>query len=113
MAIFTRMGWVQRQFHKEAGRLAADEFHEKIQRTCMLLIIVTFLAGATWGPTVSTQIMPSAQACTTAMTATAHAIQAAAKSNVIGGAIIENDDAVGLKIIAGVNRRIVSVIKCI
>ena len=79
----------------------------------MLLIIVTFLAGAAWGPVVSTQALPSTLTCTAAMNATARTIQAAAKSNVIGGAIIENDDAVGLKIIAGVNRRIVSVIKCI
>lgn len=79
----------------------------------MLLIIVTFLAGATWGPVVSTQALPSTSTCTAAMNATAHAIQAAAKSNVIGGAIIENDDAGGLKIIAGANRRIISITKCI
>lgn len=78
----------------------------------MLLIVVTFLAGATWGPMVSTQMMPSASACTAAMTATAHAIQATAKSNIIGGAIIENDGAGELKIISGVNQRINTVITC-
>lgn len=84
----------------------------KKQRTYMLLIIVTFLSGATWGPTVSTQIMPSASACAAAMTATAHAIHNAAKSNVIGEVIIESDDSSGLMIIAGVNQRIMASIKC-
>ena len=78
----------------------------------MLLIVVTFLSGSTWGPVVSMQAMPNVGACMAAMTATAQAIQGSAKSNVNGQVIIENDDAGGLKIIAGVNQRVLSIIKC-
>lgn len=78
----------------------------------MILIVVTFLAGTTWGPTVTTQAMPNAGVCTAAMHATVHAIQRGAKSNTNGPVIIENDDAGGLIIIAGINRRIISIAKC-
>lgn len=49
----------------------------------MLLIVVTFLAGATWGPQVSMQAMPNPAACMAAMKAVAQTIEESAKSNVI------------------------------
>jgi hypothetical protein len=78
----------------------------------MLLITVTFLAGATWGPTVSTQSMPSLESCRVAMVSVAQSINEAAKSNTNGPVGIENYDDGGLKIIAGVNQRVLSIIKC-
>ena len=48
----------------------------------MLLIVVTFLAGTTWGPTVATQALSSATACTTSMNDVAQAIKDTAKSNI-------------------------------
>ena len=78
----------------------------------MLLIVVTFLAGATWGPQVSMQAMPNAAACTSSMIAVAQAIMDTAKSNINGEVLIQNDDAGGLKIITGVNQRIMASLAC-
>ena len=80
--------------------------------TSSLLIIVTFMAGSTWGPQVETQLFPNAGTCSAAMNSVAETILGAAKSNVNGEVIIGKDDAGGLKIIAGVNQRIMSIIKC-
>ena len=78
----------------------------------MLLIVVTFLAGTTWGPAVATQALPSAAACTTSMNSVAQTILVTAKSNVNGEVIIQHDDVGGLKIIAGVNQRIMASLAC-
>lgn len=78
----------------------------------MLLIVVTFLAGATWGPQVSMQAMPNAAACTAAMNAVAQTIGATAKSNVNSEVLIQNDDTKGLKITSGVNQRIMASLAC-
>lgn len=80
--------------------------------TSSLLIIVTFLAGNAWGPLVTTQPFQNKEDCTTAMHAIAETILGAAKSNVNGKVIIGRDDASGLKIIAGVNQRVMASIKC-
>ena len=71
----------------------------------MLLIVVTFLTGATWGPQVSIQTMPNEAACTAAMNAVAKTILDTEKSNVNAEVIIQRDGAGGLKIITGVNHR--------
>lgn len=78
----------------------------------MLLIIVTFLAGTTWGPAVATQALPGAAACTTSMNAVAQTILVTSKSNVNGEVLIENDGAGGLKIITGVNKRVMASLAC-
>ena len=78
----------------------------------MLLIVVTFMAGATWGPTVATQALSSAAACTTSMNAVAQAIKDTEKSNINGEVLIQNDGAGGLKIITGVNQRIMASLAC-
>lgn len=61
---------------------------------------------------VSMQQLPTSEACAIVMKTAAEAIHGAAQTNVNGNVIIENDNAGGLIIIAGVNRRIMAVIKC-
>ena len=78
----------------------------------MLLIVVTFLSGPTWGPQVSMQAMPNAAACLAAMNVVAQTIVDTAKSNVNAEVIIQHDDVGGLKIIAGVNQRIMASLAC-
>lgn len=78
----------------------------------MLLIVVTFLAGTTWGPQISLQAMPNESACTAAMNAVAQTIETTAKSNVNTELVIQNDGIKGLKIISGVNRRIMASLTC-
>ena len=77
-----------------------------------ILIIVTFLAGNSWGPQVTTQSFSNKESCATTMHAVADNILGAAKSNITGQVVIENDNAGGLKIISGVNKRVMSIIKC-
>ncbi|ABM39717.1 hypothetical protein [Polaromonas naphthalenivorans] len=78
----------------------------------MLLIVVTFLAGATWGPQVSMQAMPNPVACMAAMNAVAQTIGASAKSNLNTELLIQNDGTKGLKITSGVNQRIMASLAC-
>lgn len=78
----------------------------------MLLIVVTFLAGATWGPQVSIQTMPNPAACTAAMNAVAQTIGATAKSNINGKVLIQSDGTKGLQIISGINQRIMASLAC-
>ena len=80
--------------------------------TPMLLIVVTFLAGTTWGPTVATQALSSAASCTTSMNAVAQTILVTAKSNVNGKVLIENDGAGGLQITTGISQRIIASLAC-
>ena len=77
-----------------------------------LLIIVTFLAGSAWGPQISTQSFSTHQACETAMNAIAEIVLTAAKTNVNGEVLIEKDNANGLKIAAGVHRRLITALSC-
>ena len=62
----------------------------------MLLIVVTFLEGATWGLRVSIQKLPNASACIAAMNVAAQTIENAAKSNINVEVIIQNDYTGGL-----------------
>lgn len=78
----------------------------------MLLIVVTFFAGATWGPQVLMQAMPNESACTAAMNAVAQTIETTAKSNVNTKVLIQNDGTKGLQIISGVNQRIMASLAC-
>lgn len=78
----------------------------------MLLIVVTFLSGATWGPQVSMQAIPNPATCMTVMNAVAQTILDTAKSNVNAEVIIQHDGAGGLKIITGVNQRIMASLAC-
>lgn len=78
----------------------------------MLLIVVTFVAGSTWGPLVSIQDLPNAAACTAAMNAVAQTILYTAKSNVNGEVLIQNHGTKGLKITSGINQRIMARLAC-
>ena len=62
----------------------------------VLLIVVTYLSGATWGPIVHTQLMPSALACRRAATAVIAAVDDASVGNmsVVSGGVSVNGRAV-------------------
>lgn len=49
------------------------------------LVVITYLAGSVWGPTVQITPMPSQAACAVMQTATAEQIVKASKTNMNGG----------------------------
>ena len=77
-----------------------------------LLIVVTFLAGNSWGPQVTTQRLPNTEICRTAMNAVAKSIAYAAKSNINGEVKIENNHHGELHVTAGVNQRLIANLSC-
>lgn len=75
-----------------------------------LLIVVTYMSGAAWGPQVNTEHM-TAQTCVAAMPGVAEAIRAATASNVNSEVRIVDHDG-GLRVLAGVSQRIVASVSC-
>ena len=56
-----------------------------------ILVVVTFLAGAAWGPVVTMTPVASVGACAALRDAVAQQIASAAKTNVVGGAGVSRD----------------------
>lgn len=56
-----------------------------------VLVVVTFLAGTSWGPQVSTTGMAGIEACNAARSSIASQISNTARTNVTGEVIIEMD----------------------
>lgn len=75
------------------------------------LVIVTYMAGSSWSPLVTTEQVPNAGACQALQAEVARAIVKTAASNVTGGAEIskEGDDVV---IIARTSARQVARLSC-
>lgn len=65
-----------------------------------ILVVVTFMAGATWGPDVTMTQVSNAKACDTLRSELAYQIASIAQKNVQGGVSVSNNgDA--LKVVAG------------
>lgn len=75
------------------------------------LVIVTYMAGSSWSPLVTTEQVPNAGACQVLRAEVARAIVKTAASNVTGGAEIskDGDDVV---IIARTSARQVARLSC-
>lgn len=56
-----------------------------------ILIVVTFIAGSTWGPVVTMTPTAGEKACSALSEAVARQIANAAKTNVAGGAGVSRD----------------------
>lgn len=65
-----------------------------------ILIVVTFLAGATWGPAVTMTPTSSADACAALSLEVTRQIAIVAKTNILGGATIIKDGE-ELTVVAG------------
>lgn len=50
-----------------------------------LLTVITFLAGATWGPQVEVEVLPSKEACETARQVLEDELKEISKTNIRGG----------------------------
>ncbi len=66
-----------------------------------VLIVITFLAGASWGPAVSITQTTSAKACEALMRDVAQQIASAASTNLAGGASTIKVEGDGLAVMAG------------
>lgn len=56
-----------------------------------ILVVVTFLAGSTWGPIITTTPTVNAESCDALKLEVAQQIANAARANVLGGASISKD----------------------
>ena len=65
-----------------------------------ILVVVTFMAGTTWGPTVTMTPTSSAEACAALRWEVARQISAVARTNLQGGASVSKQDE-ELLVVAG------------
>lgn len=76
-----------------------------------ILVVVTFLAGSTWGPVITMTPTSSAESCGALKLEMAKQIADAAKTNVQGGTFInkQNDD---LMVVVGTGSREMARLTC-
>lgn len=77
-----------------------------------VLTVITFLAGATWGPIVSMTTTKDPDACEKLSRVIAQQITAAASSNVRGGASIVKDGEVLTVVVSGAAPREMARLTC-
>lgn len=74
------------------------------------LVVVTFLAGTTWGPAVQITPMPSASVCAVMRASMADEILKTSATNVVGGGRLTQDN--GDSVITGNSGRQMARISC-
>lgn len=89
-----------------------SHLHPHLEKSIMgsSLIIVTFIAGAAWGPSVSLTQTPNAERCAALQTASAEAILETAKTN--GQLAVMNKTKHEIVVTAGPSRRILARLSC-
>lgn len=77
-----------------------------------ILVVVAYLAGSVWGPSISLSPLPDLLECTRSRSSVAASIQAVARSNTTGGVEVVKDGN-DLVVRAGVAGREVARLSCV
>ena len=77
-----------------------------------LLVVVTFMAGATWGPQVSMQEMSTSDGCIVQKARIAKQIASVAQTNTIGGGVALTEDGDTLVVVAANGTREIARLSC-